>query len=85
MPEPGDRDSAWFVPKRFGFGATPVTLQGWLSVIGFAVLVLAILRLVRSNPIRIGLIVPLLAGFVALAMRKTRGSWRWRWGSSDFD
>ena len=26
----------WFKPKRYGYGATPITWQGWALVIGFA-------------------------------------------------
>jgi len=78
-----DAPRYWFKPKRFGYGATPATVEGWLVVLGFVGLVVAIMRLVRSNPLRLGLIVPLLAGFVILVARKTEGDWRWRWGSRD--
>lgn len=31
----------WFRPKDFGYGATPVTWEGWLATILFVLLVLA--------------------------------------------
>ena len=68
----------WFKPRRFGYGATPATLAGGLAILGFVALVIAILRLVRSNRIRLGLVLPLLIGFLMLVARKTDGAWRWR-------
>jgi len=29
----------WFRPKRYGYGATPVTWEGWALVAGFVVIV----------------------------------------------
>jgi hypothetical protein len=83
MTRPDEDETYWFKPKRFGYGATPTTWQGWALILGVVVLAIAIVRLVRSNPIRLGLLVPLFAGFIALTARKTDGSWRWRWGSRD--
>lgn len=77
------RSGYWFVPKRFGLGATPVTWQGWAITLGSIALILAILRFVPSDMLKLGLIVPLLAGFVALAWIKTDGAWRFRWGDRE--
>jgi hypothetical protein len=74
----------WFKPKRYGYGATPITWQGWV-VTGVAVLAIALAAL---------LIPPNAWGWTAffavealviavlwvVSRRKTDGAWRWRWG-----
>jgi hypothetical protein len=75
----------WFKPKRYGYGATPVTWQGW------AVTFATVLAMVAVN-VGLRLAVPhywaFALAFDALALaflfmvcrRKTQGEWRWRWG-----
>jgi hypothetical protein len=75
----------WFKPKRYGYGATPVTWQGW------AVTLATVLAMVAVN-VGLSLTEPhywaFALGFDALALavlfvvcrRKTEGEWRWRWG-----
>jgi uncharacterized membrane protein len=78
--------SYWFRPKRYGYGATPVTWQGWAVTLGIAGAMAAIVLLMERADglaIRIGIVVVALAVFVALviiARRRTEGEWRWRWG-----
>jgi len=73
-------DGYWFVPHAFGIGATPVTWQGWALTIGFvAVSMLAVTQLpnrVAGN----GVLVALILLFTLIAIRKTRGGWKWRGG-----
>ena len=57
----------WFRQKKFGYGATPNTWQGWVVVIASSALV-------------IGLVV---VPSVLITHAKTEGGWRWRWGSKD--
>jgi len=79
----------WFKPRDKGYGATPVTWEGWVVTVAAMVVV------VMSS-----LLVPLLAdgtywGLAALVIdvlvivallivgkRKTDGEWRWRWNKS---
>ena len=78
----------WFRPKRYGYGATPVTWQGWLVTIATALVVvlasvvaprigaqgaLAWTGLLFVDAVAIG-------GLVVVSYRKTEGGWRWRWG-----
>jgi hypothetical protein len=77
----------WFAPKRYGYGATPVTWEGWaVTGAGIAVILLAVLLPVseRAN-------LAAWIGFMAvvgvtvailwiISRRKTDGEWRWRWG-----
>ncbi|MDE2515728.1 MAG: hypothetical protein KGL12_06870 [Rhodospirillales bacterium] len=72
-------DKAWFAPKRYGYGATPLAWQGWVAVIVFAGLLTFDIALLRGAA-RWGCGLVLVAGFVCVAYRKTAGAWRWRWG-----
>jgi hypothetical protein len=80
----------WFKPKRYGYGATPVTWEGW-AVIGAAVaiVVVAFLLLLSDRGATgfanwiafIAVLVITLAALSMLSARKTDGAWRWRWGN----
>jgi hypothetical protein len=82
----------WFRPKRYGYGATPVTWEGWVVTLGVAVVVagsiVAMNVLVdRSNAVAWLLWAVIVAAvtywFVALSRRRTEGEWRWRWGAEN--
>lgn len=73
------RDNAWFRPKRFGWGLTPAAWQGWVLTIAFTVAVIALTRSPLPGWIRGGGALLLLAGFIAVAARRTDGILRWRW------
>src|SRR3546814_11894801 len=45
------REGYWFAPKLFGYGATPVTWQGWLLSFGLMLLLIAA---IRSEERRVG-------------------------------
>ena len=77
----------WFKPKALGYGATPVTWEGWALSLGYLLLVLVwTLGLIGSEPTvqRWAMWLVLLAvatiAITWLAKRKTDGEWRWRWG-----
>jgi hypothetical protein len=79
----------WFRPKRYGYGAAPVTWQGWLATLLMAIIlagsVLAMNHLIDRSSlvgwlIWAGIIAVIVLGFVELTRRKTDGEWRWRWG-----
>jgi uncharacterized membrane protein YhhN len=77
----------WFRPKRYGYGATPTTWQGWVVIVGTVAAMVAVSLLLRLTE-RHDWALALLVGFDALALcvlfivarRKTDGEWRWRWG-----
>jgi hypothetical protein len=81
----------WFRPKRYGYGAMPVTWQGWV-VTGLAVM-LAIgaaapaAAFGRTMPGLWMALVAFQAAVLALlwlvARGKTEGGLRWRWGEPD--
>jgi hypothetical protein len=79
----------WFRPKRYGYGATPVTWEGWALTVGIvAVVALSIVAMNllagRSN---VGAWLA-WAAFIVIAVfwmarisrQRTDGKWRWRWG-----
>jgi uncharacterized membrane protein len=73
----------WFVPKRFGYGATPVTWQGWAVTLGFAGALLLALRLLPTVPEKIIVALALIVAMSAISAAKTDGAWRWRGGERD--
>jgi hypothetical protein len=75
----------WFRQKRFGFGATPNTWQGWLFTIASAALTVAVIiaaDFMRDDGMRLLLIaigLPLvLVPTVLISRAKTEGGWHWR-------
>jgi hypothetical protein len=85
--------AAWFKPRRYGYGAAPVTWQGWALVVGFVAAVFVLIWATigfNSNARTTGDVVlylvgaaVLVAGLVIISKRKTDGEWRWRWGDKE--
>jgi hypothetical protein len=87
----GDED-AWFVPKRYGYGAgPPIAWQGWVVLGAYIAIVLLLAFLVSTlagqhSPLAVVPGAGILLATVWLmwiCARHTRGGWRWRWGSDD--
>jgi membrane protein YdbS with pleckstrin-like domain len=77
----------WFKPKRYGYGATPVTWQGWAVTLATVLAMVAVslcLRLTAKSPWTLVALlifdVLAIAVLVIICHRKTDGEWRWRWG-----
>jgi uncharacterized membrane protein HdeD (DUF308 family) len=78
----------WFKPKRYGYGATPITWQGWAVTLGIVAAMVAVSLYLRLNE-RHDWALALLIAFDVLALgalfvisrRKTDGEWRWRWNN----
>ncbi len=77
----------WFRPKQYGYGATPVTWQGWvITIAAVIVLVAATYSLTSLSAISLWFWAALLVDAVVVATllvvsrQKTDGEWRWRWG-----
>jgi len=84
----------WFKPKRYGYGATPVTWQAWALTLGVvaAVFVLAWWLIGfdgAGRPSGWNLIfffkgvAILVAALWIISKRTTGGEWRWRWGQNN--
>jgi hypothetical protein len=79
----------WFRPKRYGYGATPVTWQGWAVTIATVAAMVGVSLYLRLTERSLWTLAALFA-FDAIALtflaivsyRKTDGEWRWRWGKN---
>ena len=74
----------WFKPKRYGYGATPVTWQGWmvtLLAVAAMITVSLCLRLTEKNDwvlvVMLGFDALVVVALVIVSRRKTDGEWRW--------
>lgn len=78
-------DDYWFAPKRYGYGATPNTWQGWAMLAVFVLLITAVgLLIPRLGWWGYGSIVTILTvSFIAITAAKTKGGIRWRWGEDE--
>jgi hypothetical protein len=78
----------WFRPKRFGYGATPVTWEGWLVTLVCVLLIAAAMFfVVGAGPqgVAARLAAAIAGGAIIIALivvskSKTEGGWKWRWG-----
>jgi len=74
----------WFVPKRFGYGATPISWQGWALTFGFVLVTVALAVMFHRHPLQLfAALAPPLIAFIVICARTTRGRWRWRWGDEN--
>ncbi len=75
----------WFKARRFGWGWTPVTVEGWLVTGGYVVLILAGWLVIAPHQggqqpaLFVGYVVVLTALLLAICY-KTGEKPRWRWG-----
>lgn len=79
-------DNAWFLPKRYGYGAgLPIAWQGWALLGGFFLLICgAGMLFMPGLPAAFAaLVLFATAALWLIAKRKTRGGWHWRWGGRD--
>jgi hypothetical protein len=80
----------WFKPKSYGYGATPITREGWVvtfvaaAAMAGSVVVMELL-MDKSDLVAWLVWVALIAAatwwFIQLSRRRTDGEWRWRWGN----
>ena len=80
----------WFRPKRYGYGATPTTWQGWAVIVAMVLAMVAgslFLRLTDKSPWGLAALmtfdVVALGALAIISYRKTDGEWRWRWGAGN--
>ena len=72
------------MPKAFGWGAVPVTWQGWLATAVYVALAALIANQAQHrSTVWLFLLAPLTLGFVWLMWAKTDGAWAFRWGRHD--
>jgi hypothetical protein len=82
----------WFKPKRYGYGATPITWEGWAATLGVCGVVIGSicamnLLVDRSDFVAwiiwAAVIAVMTFSFVQISRRRTDGEWRWRWGADN--
>jgi hypothetical protein len=80
----------WFKPKRYGYGATPTTWQGWTVTLGTVAVMVAVSICLRLDgrdywglAAMLGFDVLALVFLFIVCRRKTEGEWRWRWGDRE--
>ena len=69
----------WFKPKKFGYGAYPVTWEGWLVILGFIGYILIISKVLAEDLLHIYFAF-LIIGIIALiyiSKIKTKEKWKW--------
>jgi len=72
----------WFKPKKYGYGATPTTWEGWLVIVFFIGYLFSISILLEQGNVS-KYIFYFLAGLVVLLIitkKKTQGGMKWNWG-----
>jgi hypothetical protein len=80
----------WFKPKAYGYGVTPSTWEGWATVAGYVLAVVASTSLLLDPNRHAGtwtawgvLVASLTGAMILISRYKTDGSWRWRWPSGN--
>jgi hypothetical protein len=80
----------WFKPRRYGYGATPVTWEGWVLTVAVAAIVA--ISVVAMNLLAdranfavwiawAAIIAAMVISFVRISRQRTDGEWRWRWNA----
>ena len=85
--KPESSKKIWFVRKTYGFGWTPATWQGWLSLAAYIVLLYTPFFLIdldllsiKTVAIRFALYFSVLTAVLIFLCYKKGESPRWQWG-----
>ena len=86
----------WFKPKTYGYGATPVTWQGWVVTLAAVAYIIGLTQVLIIGPLSAGhppglltvlvwaaCTVTAVSALVAISRAKTDGEWKWRWGEKE--
>jgi len=80
----------WFRPRRYGYGATPTTWEGWALTVAVAAIVA--ISVVAMNLLAdranfavwiawAAIIAAVVVSFVRISRQRTAGEWRWHWNA----
>jgi hypothetical protein len=79
----------WFKPKTYGYGAAPVTWEGWVLVAAYVLVISAAMVVFSLHQtwlsawlLSMAAIAASTAAMVMVSVRKTDGGWRWSWGAT---
>jgi len=78
----------WFRPKRYGYGATPSTWEGWAATVACALAIILATFWVptlfrdpdQGHLAALTVVSVIVILFCWVAWTRTEGGWRWRWG-----
>ncbi|MFW6285533.1 MAG: hypothetical protein ACOC16_00005 [Nanoarchaeota archaeon] len=71
----------WFKPKKYGYGASPTTIEGWLLLLLFIISVFITIIYLIQNKILFFIALLILSSLIIFISKiKTKGDWKWRWG-----
>jgi uncharacterized membrane protein YhaH (DUF805 family) len=73
---------AWFKPKRYGYGFTPINWKGWLFLAVFIAALggMGVTLLPQHRTIYFIGVALSVAVLIVVGIAKSEGEWRWRWG-----
>lgn len=80
----------WFRPKRYGWGFTPISWEGWLATLIFVALIYASVYVneIYKETVNMEQIIRFLVDiliistlFTCFAKDKTDGELKWHWGN----
>lgn len=89
----GKTQKHWFKRRRYGYGWTPVTWQGWLTIVGSLAVILGGAFTIKDTPdgeftkeLGIYLLVVLLSVSTLIRIAIAKGPKpKWRWGKKPSD
>ena len=76
----------WFKRKRYGWGWTPATLEGWLVIAAFVALIVFGSSLMSDSRTGAAILCWLTGGGLLVWATRTHGpegKWRWGWKPDD--
>jgi len=74
------KNKHWFKQKRYGYGVTPKSWEGWLSLPVFAILILGGAKFFENDTYFYIYITIIALIFIGISKEKTKDPWEWRWG-----
>jgi hypothetical protein len=82
------RHAFWFKPKKFGYGATPTTWEGWAVTGAYCLVVWACVGVIATHMDSGAVLAALMSVIVAativlvvVSFKKTDGRWGWNAGA----
>jgi hypothetical protein len=80
-----DDGAQWFAAKRFGAGpGVPISWQGWVLTLIYVGLTVGLAFMLAERPLQlVALLIPITATFLVIAVRTTKGGWRWHDGEDE--
>jgi hypothetical protein len=79
----------WFKPKRYGYGTTPSTWEGWAVTAVYCLIIWGCTVAIVTHRHQLSIVIELALlaaaatiGLFVIAVKKTDGPWGWRWGAN---